>query len=755
MMRDREGKLPFSYLMMGILFFTIIVIVLAGIGINYENSRIHQQETADRLRVMTEAYIDNSFQLIDAGLKLYDTAYNNEMQKGFESVMAEYIRTGGDPARMDLEALKKDIGGLDIYVINDRCVIEYATVPADVGLDFAVIYPDFCTYLHTIRNTSGFYPDRVVRDWTTGTLTKYSYMPTPDHRYILELGLRTEQFSGERQQIRYRDIIDEVKEFNPYLEEVILFQKQKRVIGNASYNRTSEDTAMLDYILWENRTSQEVIKPDLGRTIFWEVIDLRDPDYGADMSIFAKLTYNDALLESQLNRLTLLHVLAALLLLSTGGLIALAVSRKVSRPIEQLVRDVDTIAGGNLDHPVHPVSGYELSVLAESIQAMVDRLKEHIRQCERGEQRFIDLVQLLPQAVFETDTIGRITFANSTAFEIFGYTPSDIERGINILDVLLPEDRPKALTRFGEILQGDRTVGSEYTCLKKDGSHFPVMVYTSAIVQDGEPVGLRGTIVDISRLKQVEEEIRELNIHLERRIEDRTAALEEANREMEAFTYSVSHDLRAPLRAINGYAYILTRTMGSELDEQEQHYLEAIRNNAEQMDSLISGLLALSRIGRQELNRELVVPEPLVREVLAELREQFPERTFDFAIGDLPPCSADPVMLRQVYRNLIGNAVKFTRDVEEPRIEIGATGTGSGTVYYVKDNGIGFDMRHAGGLFKPFQQLHDKREYEGSGIGLAIVERIIRRHGGRVWAESEPRKGAAFYFTLGSAESEP
>jgi PAS domain S-box-containing protein len=420
---------------------------------------------------MTESYIDRSFELIDAGLKLYDTAYNNEMQKAFPVVMAEYNRTGGDPSHMDLEALKADIGGLDIYVINDRCIIEYSTVPADVGLDFAVIYPDFCTYLHGIRNTSGFYPDRVVRDWTTGTLTKYSYMPTPDHRYILELGLHAEQFRGERQQIRYRDIIDEVREFNPYLEEVILFQKQKRVIGNSSYKPTAEDRAMLDYILWENRTSQEINRPDLGRTIFWEVIDLRDPDYAADMSIFAKLTYNDDLLASEMNRLRLLHALAALLLLSTGGLIALAVSRRISRPIEQLMEDVDAIAGGDLDHPVHPVPGYEFSTLAESIRIMVERLKDHIRQCEAGERRFIDLVQLLPIGVFETDPFGTVTFANSTAFEVFGYTPADLENGITILDVLAPTDRPLAKTMFRAILQGERSKGTEYSGLRKDAAH--------------------------------------------------------------------------------------------------------------------------------------------------------------------------------------------------------------------------------------------------------------------------------------------
>jgi len=748
-MHDREGKLPFSYLLMGIIFLTIIVIVLAGIWVNYQNSESHLRENAGRLSVMTESYIDRSFQLIDAGLKLYDTAYNHEMQKAFPIVMEEYNRTGGDPSLMNLAALKTEIGGMDIYVINDRCIIEYSTVPADVGLDFAVIYPDFCTYLHTIRNTSEFYPDRVVRDWSSGDLKKFSYMPTPDHRYILELGLISEGFEGERRQLHYGTIVNEVRKFNPYLEEVILFQKQKRVIGNTSYKPTGKDIAMLDYILWENRTSQEVYDTERERTVYWQVIDLRDPDYAADMSIFARLTYNDALLAQEMTRLALLHALAALLLLSSGALIAIVVSRKISRPIEQLVEDVDIIAGGDLDHPVHPVPGYEFSILAESIRTMVDRLKEHIRQCKVSERRFVDLVQLLPLGVFETDPFGRVTFANTTAFDVFGYTPADLQKGINILDVLVPGDRLRAQAMFRAICQGEKSQGTEYTGLRKDGSTLPLIAYTSAIIQDGVPAGIRGTIIDISRLKEVEDEIRQLNAELEHRVAERTAALEDANRELEAFTYSVSHDLRAPLRAIDGYSFILSRTAGPRLDDQELHYLAALRKNVEQMDSLISGLLTLSRIGRQELNRVRTDPGPLVREVIAGIEEQSPDRPIAFVIGDLPPCSADAVMLRQVYANLIGNAVKFTRDTGEPRIEISAAADGGETVYSVRDNGVGFDMQHADKLFQPFQRLHDAGEYEGSGIGLAIVARIIRRHGGRVWAEGEPGNGATFYFTLG------
>ncbi|MDD5419089.1 MAG: ATP-binding protein [Methanomicrobiaceae archaeon] len=734
---------------MGIIYCIVIVAVLAGIWINYTNSCDDLRENADRLQNMTESHIDNSFQLIDAGLKLYDTAYNHDMEEAFTIVMAEYNRTEGDPSRMDLEGLKQQID-MDVYVINDSDIIEYSTVPEDIGLDFAVIYPDFCTYLHSIRNTSGFYPDRVVKDWSTGSLTKYSYMPTPDHRYILELGLRSEYFEEERKRLHYRAIVNQSLASNPYLEEVLLFQKQKRLIGNKTYAPTPEDHAMLDYILWENRSTQVVRDAEPGKTVVWEVIDLRDPDYAADMSIFAKLTYNDALLAGEVNQLAAMHAFAALLVLLSGGLLAIMISRKVSRPLERLVDDVDSIAGGDLDHAIRPVSGYEFSSLAESIRIMVDRLKEQIRQCEINEKHFMNIVQFLPQGVFEADVEGNITYANPAAFDLFGYTPEDLEQGMSIFDVLAPGDRQQAKETFGAVLQRKKVEGSEYTGLRKDGSTFPIMIYNTARMSDeGTILGSRGTIVDISRLKGIEAEIRQLNVELERRVAQRTTELEDANHEMEAFTYSVSHDLRAPLRAIDGYSFLLLQEVGGRLEDRERHYLEVLRHNVRQMDSLINGLLTLSRMGRVELNREWISPEPLVREIAAEFEPSLEGRG-EIRIGLLPPCYADAVMLHQVYHNLIANAVKFTRHVDHPEIEIGARSEEGTAVYFVRDNGIGFDMQYADKLFQPFQRLHTDAAYEGSGIGLAIVHRIIRRHEGSVWAESESGRGATFSFTIGN-----
>ena len=225
-------------------------------------------------------------------------------------------------------------------------------------------------------------------------------------------------------------------------------------------------------------------------------------------------------------------------------------------------------------------------------------------------------------------------------------------------------------------------------------------------------------------------------------------ALESANKELEAFSYSVSHDLRAPLRAINGFSRILLEEHAPALPPEVQRYLRLVCDNAQRMGALVDDLLALSRLGRQPLAKRQVALGPLVNQCLEELTAGQTGRKIEIALGDLPPCQADPSLLKQVLLNLLGNALKYTRTREVARIEIRAELHDGEYLGFVRDNGVGFDRRYAPKLFGVFQRLHRAEEYEGTGVGLAIVQRIIRRHGGRVWAEGELEKGATFYFTL-------
>lgn len=264
----------------------------------------------------------------------------------------------------------------------------------------------------------------------------------------------------------------------------------------------------------------------------------------------------------------------------------------------------------------------------------------------------------------------------------------------------------------------------------------------------GRVTGILGTWEDITERRNTEREIRELNADLEKRVAERTAQLQQVNRELEAFSYSVSHDLRGPLRAVNGFSKILVDDYGSSLPDEARVYLGDIRAGAARMGRLIEDLLAFSKLGRKPLQRRLVDVRGLVEECWNEIRPKVPDRVLECHLHKLPTCSADRSLLKQVFLNLLSNAVKYTSKCERAIVEIGALPEVHGPGYYVRDNGVGFDMRYASKLFTVFQRLHRTEDYEGTGVGLAIVQRIVARHGGRVWAEAEPDRGATFFFTL-------
>ncbi|MCE5298300.1 MAG: PAS domain S-box protein [Methanoregulaceae archaeon] len=396
------------------------------------------------------------------------------------------------------------------------------------------------------------------------------------------------------------------------------------------------------------------------------------------------------------------------------------------------------------------IFGPDMTIIEyQSVGRDITEKKQIEQNLTDSEKRFRDLATLLPQVIFEVDLTGKITYVNQPAYDIFGYSPGELEKGINIYQIIMPEEHEQALLNFRNALLGLKNEGAEYHMMRKDGSKLVTMVYSSPIIREDAVVGIRGILVDITQLKLVEDAIRQLNEELEVRVAERTRDLEAANRELDSFSYSVSHDLRAPLRAIDGFSMILLHEYAKVIPTEITSYLLKIRENTQRMGVLIDDLLNFSRMSRLPLQRFLVDPSAIAREAYEEFRLETVGRQVDFIMKEMPACSADPNLLNRVYTNLLSNALKFTRGRDVARIEVGSMMKDRKMVYYVKDNGIGFDMKYAQKLFGVFQRLHDDPSIEGTGVGLAIVERIIHRHGGEIWAESVPGEGTTFFFTLG------
>lgn len=361
-------------------------------------------------------------------------------------------------------------------------------------------------------------------------------------------------------------------------------------------------------------------------------------------------------------------------------------------------------------------------------------------------QFIASLLRAIPVAVFFKDKEGRYVGCNDAFAEFMGVTAEEI-RGKTVHELWPSELADKYHHMDLELMQNQEHQEYEFQVKAKNGQTHPVIFAKDVYCdKNGEVAGLVGAFLDITERKLAENEIRRLNEELEQRVVERTTQLEAANKELEAFSYSVSHDLRAPLRAIDGFSRILIEDHAPQLSNEVARLLGIVRDNTQQMGHLIDDLLAFSRLGRHPVDKQTIYTADLVRRVLDTLQNELEGREVEIAVGELPVCQGDPALLKQVWMNLLSNALKFTRMREVARIEIGCEEKDGKQVYFVKDNGVGFDMRYVEKLFGVFQRLHRSDKFEGTGVGLAIVQRIIHRHGGRVWVEAEPNVGASFYF---------
>jgi len=390
------------------------------------------------------------------------------------------------------------------------------------------------------------------------------------------------------------------------------------------------------------------------------------------------------------------------------------------------------------------------------LQKEIEERKEAEIRLQDSEQRFRELLETAPDAMVIIKESGEIVLANRQVEQLFGY-PRKTLIGQPI-EKLLPKALHGNHRRHREHYLRQPTIRpmSERRDLygqHKNGATIPLEISLSPL-RTGEGLLISTAIRDISEHKRLENELCRYRDHLEALVAERTAALTIANEELERFSYSISHDLRTPLRAIDGFSQALVDDYGNILDERAKSHLQRVRNAAQRMGWLIDDLLQLSRISRGKLKRERVNMSAIAKDAVKLLRETQSGRVIDCKISPGLKVYADKGLLRAMLDNLFDNAWKFTATQEHAHVEFGALTQDGRRVFYIRDNGVGFDMRHADQLFGAFQRLHQQAEFDGTGIGLATVQRIIHRHGGHIWAESAPDEGATFYFTLRDSPSD-
>ena len=474
------------------------------------------------------------------------------------------------------------------------------------------------------------------------------------------------------------------------------------------------------------------------------------------------------------------HEIRRFVLTFAAGILALVVAltlalrtalqRFLVRPITTLAKTAERVRlRTDYEQRVSAAGDDEVALLGRNFNAMMAVIQERDADLQRSNLFQQAILDNVAYGIVSVTPDGRIRTFNHAAERLLGYTASEV------IDKKVPflwherseiEERARQLSaELGEVVESGLDVfvarplrhlpeEREWTVVRKDGSLVSALISITAIRDDEDAVrGYVGLLYDLTERKRAEDEIHRLNAELERRVVERTAQLELANDELEAFCYSVSHDLRAPLRHIDGFVQMLLSSCREGLDENGLHYLDVIRVSVRRMAELIDDLLNFSRTSRAEMRHRDLDMNKILGEVLQPLQDSCRDRKIEWVVGNLPKVTGDSSLIKQVWTNLVENAVKYTRRRDVARIEISSRDENDESIFIVEDNGVGFDMRYLHKLFGVFQRLHSEDQFEGTGIGLATVQRIIQRHGGRVWAEAELDKGARFYFSLPKTRS--
>ncbi|MGE5469108.1 MAG: sensor histidine kinase [Ignavibacteria bacterium] len=474
---------------------------------------------------------------------------------------------------------------------------------------------------------------------------------------------------------------------------------------------------------------------------------------GQEMLGFVRVVQSKETLARMLAQIFVANLAISLLFAWAFLLVVRRLAARMTQPITALSEAMARAERGEAD--VHaPVDGpKDIRDMAQAFNSMMRALQERERALRESQANYREVVESVKEIIFQTDADDRWVLLNPAWQEITGI-PVDAALGRPMVELFHAEDRSMMQDWQDRLRRGEvQACRFEVRFTRSDGSNGWLEVAQHVRNEEGAAyAGTAGTLFDITERWLAADRLESLNAELEDRVRLRTSQLEASNRELEAFSYSVSHDLRAPLRAIEGFARIIEEDYAEKLDDTGRQYFQRVRDASRRMASLIDDLLELARITRTELRYEKLDLAHLARDVVRGLAEAEPQRRYQAEIAAEATAYGDPVLIRVVLDNLLSNAWKYTGLRDMAHIEFGVgertTERGTETVFYVRDNGAGFDMQYADKLFRPFNRLHPNSQFAGTGIGLATVQRIVHRHGGEIWADSQVDVGSSFYFTL-------
>lgn len=540
----------------------------------------------------------------------------------------------------------------------------------------------------------------------------------------------------------------------PQLEYAMIVAPDGRVLGHLDGKRAGRNFA--------NEASRELLSGKAAFRVLTDnsqLLDVAAPVMtNGELIAWSRVGLYQGGVTRQLQSLLhegLLYIAAAILLCIVY---AALLSRRITTGLNESFGVASAICMGRRDKRVQTLRRDEIGSLGIALNLMLDTIaleeqksNETQRQLREAEARVRLLLDSTAEGIIGVDLEGFITIANHAAVEQLGYREGTELLGREVHRLINFDEQPGGL-RMGAAYGAGVSIHQEDALFhRRNGDKFHAEYWAAPKWRDGAVIGAVLTFVDITWRREIEAELQRYREQLEERVAERTAELTALNRELEAFSYSVSHDLRAPLRSIHGFSKILEEKYQVQLDESGRDYLQRVMRASNRMSELIDGLLLLSRVGRGELQLETVNVSELANRAMQHCMELHAGRRVQFHVAEMPPVRADRRLLTVVFNNLLSNALKFTGSREEACIAVGAGVFGERFAYYVHDNGVGFDMSYVERLFGAFQRLHSVDEFEGAGIGLATVQRIIHRHGGEVWAQAEPDKGATFYFSLARA----